>query len=85
MAIVSLAAIFAAPSLSALAQQPAAGAPPPGGVPVNPAEAERKATILTYQADFPVARHEYFWWRGNCYYRNPSGNYAPVASDYCTK
>ena len=28
-------------------------------------------------------RHSYYWWRGGCYYRYPSGQYAPVAAGYC--
>jgi len=85
-AIVSLTAIFAALSPQAFAQQqPAAGGAPAAGAVINPADAELKSTIITFQADFPVARHEYYWWQGACYYRNPSGKYAPVAANYCTK
>jgi hypothetical protein len=29
-------------------------------------------------------RHGYYWWQGNCYYRYPSGDYAPVAPGYCS-
>jgi hypothetical protein len=29
-------------------------------------------------------RHGYYWWQGTCYYRYPSGNYAPVAPGYCS-
>lgn len=29
-------------------------------------------------------RHGYYWWRGTCYYRYPSGDYAPVAPGYCS-
>lgn len=28
-------------------------------------------------------RHGYWWWHGACYYRYPSGEYAPVAPNYC--
>jgi len=28
-------------------------------------------------------RHGYYWWRGNCYYQYPSGEYAIVGSRYC--
>jgi hypothetical protein len=28
-------------------------------------------------------RHGYYWWRGNCYYRYPSGEYAIVGPRYC--
>ena len=28
-------------------------------------------------------RHAYYWWRGRCYYRYPSGEYAPVPPGYC--
>ena len=47
-------------------------------------EAELKATIFTFQSDIQVARHLYYWWRGNCYYRNPSGKNAPVPPGYCS-
>jgi hypothetical protein len=29
-------------------------------------------------------RHGYYFWQGNCYYRYPSGDYAPVAPGYCS-
>jgi hypothetical protein len=29
-------------------------------------------------------RHGYYWWRGNCYYRYPSGEYAIVGPAYCS-
>lgn len=80
----SLASVFAAPSLSAMAQQPAnqqlAG-------PVIAADGARKATIITFQRelfDVPVARYDYYLSRGSCYYRNPSGQYGPVAPGYCS-
>jgi hypothetical protein len=92
--IVSLALIFAAPSLPAMAQQganqrptsAAAASPLTGGAPgaLIGMEGQLKATTTTIQFDVPVARHLYYWWRGNCYYRNPSGNYAPVAAGYCS-
>ena len=28
-------------------------------------------------------RNGYYWWQGNCYYRYPSGEYAPVAPGHC--
>jgi len=28
-------------------------------------------------------RRGYYWWRGNCYYRYPSGEYAAIAPNYC--
>jgi len=28
-------------------------------------------------------RHSYYWWRGGCYYRYPSGQYAAVARGNC--
>ena len=94
MLAVSLTSILAAPSLSAMAQQPAnqpaagaaATAAPGGGTtgPVVAGEAELKGTIFTFQSDIQVARHQYYWWRGNCYYRKPSGDFAPVASGYCS-
>lgn len=28
-------------------------------------------------------RHAYYWWRGRCYYRYPSGEYALVPPGYC--
>jgi outer membrane protein with glycine zipper len=28
-------------------------------------------------------RSGYYWWRGACYYRYPSGEFAPVAPNYC--
>jgi hypothetical protein len=28
-------------------------------------------------------RRGYYWWRGNCYYRYPSGEYAAVGPNYC--
>jgi len=28
-------------------------------------------------------RHGYYWWHGSCYYRYPSGEYAPVGPRYC--
>jgi len=28
-------------------------------------------------------RHSYYWWRGRCYYRYPTGEYALVAPGYC--
>jgi hypothetical protein len=88
MLVVALASIFAGPSFSALAQQPAAGgaAAPASGTtgPVVAGEAELKGTIFTFQADIQVARHQYYRWRGNCYYRKPSGDFAPVAPGYCS-
>jgi len=47
-------------------------------------EAQRKAVIITYQSHTAVARHEYFLWRGNCYIRHQSGDYAPVPRGYCS-
>jgi hypothetical protein len=85
-----LAAIFAGPPLSAMAQQPATGGAAAGAtgsattVAVNPAEAELKATIYTFQSDIQVARHQYYWWRGNCYFRYPSGSFAQVIPSYCS-
>jgi hypothetical protein len=29
-------------------------------------------------------RRGYYWWRGNCYYRYPSGEYAMVGPRYCS-
>ena len=43
-----------------------------------------RATIFTFQSDIQVARHQYYRWRGNCYYRKPSGDFAPVAPGYCS-
>ena len=28
-------------------------------------------------------RHSYYWWRGRCYYRYPSGEFVPIAPGYC--
>ena len=28
-------------------------------------------------------RRGYYWWRGRCYYRYPSGEYMLVQPDYC--
>jgi uncharacterized protein YcfJ len=28
-------------------------------------------------------RRGYYWWHQRCYYRYPSGEYMPVAPDYC--
>jgi hypothetical protein len=88
MLVLSLAAIFAGASLSAMAQQPggAAAGAPVGGPPVAVlgTDAVRKATVSTFQSDTLVVQHEYYWWRGNCYRRNPSGNYALVLPGACS-
>ena len=93
MLVVSVASIFVGWSLSAMAQQPANQQPAGGsavGAPIGGAsgaviraEAVLKATIVTYQFDVPVAQHQFYRWRGNCYYRNPAGEFAPVVPGYC--
>jgi hypothetical protein len=80
--VAALASIFAGLSLAAMAQQPASQ--PPAGGTVVAAEAEVKATVVTYQFDVPVALNRYYRWRGNCYHRNPSGDFVPVAPAYCS-
>jgi hypothetical protein len=85
---ISLASVFAGPPLSAIAQQPANQQPASGAASgagaVNGAEAEHKSSITTFQSDTPVARYDYYWWRGNCYYRDQSGHYVQVLSSYCS-
>lgn len=86
-------AIFAGPSLSSMAQQPADQQSPgraPTGAMVDAttaaaiaAEGELKATIRTFQSENPSAVYRYNWWRDSCYVRYQSGNYRLVSSDYC--
>jgi len=89
--IVSLASIFAGPPLPTMAQQQPASDASAGALiggataAVISAEAELTATIFTFQSsDVPVARYRYYRWRGGCYVRYPSDNYAPVPSDPCS-
>jgi hypothetical protein len=85
--------IFAAQSLSSMAQQPTdqqSAAHAPAGATVDEAtaaaisaEGELKATIRTFQGDNPSAVYRYYWWHDGCYVRYQSGNYQSVPSDYC--
>jgi hypothetical protein len=88
MLVVSLASFFAGQSVSTMAQQPggaAAGALIDGTTGAVDADAEYKATILTYQSDQLVAQHQYYWWHGKCYVRYPSGNFASVPPGTCSQ
>lgn len=96
---VSLAAIFAGPPLSTMAQQPANQQPASGAAAsavaggttgtIIGADAEHRATIITYQSDkpesesSPVARYEYYRWNSKCYSRYPSGGHVTVPPGYC--
>jgi hypothetical protein len=85
--------IFAALSVSSLAQQPTDQRPAAGaraGATIDDAtaaaiaaEGELKATIRTFQGDNPSAVYRYYWWHDSCYVRYPPGNYELVTSDYC--
>ena len=84
--------IFAGPSLSSMAQQPAdqrsgarasAGAIDGATAAAIAAEGELKSTIRTFQSDNPSAVYRYYWWHDGCYVRFQSGEYQLVSSDYC--
>jgi hypothetical protein len=86
-------ALFAGPSLSAVAQQSPNQQPTvraPAGANIDAAtaaaiaaEGELKATVRTFQGDNPSAVYRYYWWHDNCYIRYQPGIYQVVTADYC--
>ncbi len=59
--------------------------PPPPPLPPPPGQ-ETVGDATASDADISAEaeqRHGYYWWQDTCYYRYPSGAYAPVDSRYC--
>ena len=75
-AFVALAATLPAPQ--AKAQETLGGAI--GGAILGGAIGGATGAVIGAQAE---RRHSYYWWRGRCYYRYPSGEFVPIAPGYC--
>jgi hypothetical protein len=63
-------------------------APPPDGNTYSPPPPDQETVgdAIASGADIDAEaeqRHGYYWWRGDCYYRYPSGAYVPVDPRYC--
>src|SRR6266702_8485816 len=59
--------------------------PPPPPLPPPPGQ-ETVGDATASDADISAEaeqRHGYYWWQDTCYYRYPSGAYAPVDPRYC--
>lgn len=75
---VSLTSTFPRLSVAAVSQQPVSQA-----AAVIDAEGQYRSTLIIFTDDVQVAKLKYYWWRGNCYIRNASGDYEILPDAPC--